>query len=90
MVPDHPQDKDWLPARDYFEEGKELVFFADRKDLLDKCGYYLAHEDERRQIAGRMRRRALGEHTCTVAAERVLSEWRKVLRRSGGIGMGQV
>ncbi|MGN0373930.1 MAG: DUF3880 domain-containing protein [Butyrivibrio sp.] len=35
----------------YFENGKNLVYFTDKNDLLRKIDYYLEHEDERREIA---------------------------------------
>ena len=35
----------------YFENGKDLVYFTDKNDLLRKIDYYLEHEDERREIA---------------------------------------
>lgn len=35
----------------YFEEGTDLVCFDDEHDLVGKAVYYLAHEEERRQIA---------------------------------------
>lgn len=34
-----------------FEVGKEIVLFESEEDLLEKIDYYLAHEEERRQIA---------------------------------------
>jgi len=36
---------------EYFEDGKELVLFESEKDLLDKIGYYLEHEELRKEIA---------------------------------------
>lgn len=35
----------------YFEEGKDLVCFDGVDDLREKAGYYLEHEEERREIA---------------------------------------
>ena len=79
MVLDHPEDKDWLPVREYFAEDKEIVLFKDRKEMLEKCRYYLAHEEERREIAHNMHERALRERTCRVGAEAILDYWRHLL-----------
>ena len=35
----------------YFENGKDLVYFESRDDLLKKVEYYLAHDEERMEIA---------------------------------------
>ena len=34
-----------------FIEGKEIVMYRSLKDLMEKCEYYLKHEDERKAIA---------------------------------------
>ena len=36
---------------EYFEAGKDLETYSSEKELLEKCRYYLEHEEERMQIA---------------------------------------
>lgn len=36
---------------DYFEIGKDLEAYSSLDELIDKCTYYLQHEEERKQIA---------------------------------------
>ncbi len=36
---------------EYFENGRELVWFESPEDMLDKADYYLSHDIEREQIA---------------------------------------
>jgi len=48
---------------EFFEEGKEIVCFDTKEEMLEKIRYYLAHEDKRRQIAEAARQRVLREHT---------------------------
>jgi len=82
MIADHAPQKDWESARAYFEEDKEVVFFHTADKLVERCRYYLAHPEERREIARNMYRRALRERTCKAGAETVLSKWRELLTRS--------
>lgn len=54
------------PAEDlgrYLSDGKELAFFESNDDLVERVQYYLAHDDERRQIAQAGHDRVLREHT---------------------------
>ena len=36
---------------DYFEIGKDIETYCSLEELIDKCNYYLKHEDERNKIA---------------------------------------
>lgn len=57
-----------------FEEGREIACFSGPEELLDKCRYYLAHDEERRRIAaGGRRRLTAGRHTMRDRAEDILS-----------------
>jgi spore maturation protein CgeB len=48
---------------DLFEEGKEVITFADRHELEHQIDYYLQHPAERNTIALAARKRALTDHT---------------------------
>lgn len=55
----------------FFKPGEETITFDDVADLRKKTAYYLAHEDERWEIAQRARARALHEHTYEHRARQV-------------------
>lgn len=40
-----------IELEEYFENGKELVWFDSQEDILDKAEYYLKHDSEREKIA---------------------------------------
>lgn len=42
-----------------FTEGEEAAYFENHAELLDKCRYYLSHEDERKKIADAGLRRCI-------------------------------
>ncbi len=42
---------------EFFEEGKEIVIYYNMTDLVEKVDYYLAHEEERCQIARKGRKK---------------------------------
>lgn len=63
------------PRRDlqrFFRIGDEMVVFEDAADLKARIAYYLAHEEERREIAARARARVLAEHTYEHRVRQVL------------------
>lgn len=47
----------------YYENGKEVVFFDGRDDLIKKVRYYLTHESERAAIAQAGYERTMRDHT---------------------------
>jgi spore maturation protein CgeB len=57
---------------DVFKPGVEIVTFDTKQDLKDKVDHYLAHPDERKEIAKRAQRRAHAEHTYA-------HRWQKML-----------
>jgi len=56
----------------YFVPGEEMIAFTDADDLKRKVAYYLAHPDERNEVAARGRARALREHTYDHRVRQVL------------------
>lgn len=46
-----------------FEEGKEMVAYFDQQDLIDKCAFYLEHDDIRRKIAEAGQKRVCLDYT---------------------------
>jgi spore maturation protein CgeB len=48
---------------EFFEPDKEIIFFHNPEDLIEKARYYLAHDAERERIRQTGLRRALAEHT---------------------------
>lgn len=49
--------------RDYYEDGKEIVIFKGVDDMIEKCKYYLSHNDDRVAIAAAGFKRTLREQT---------------------------
>jgi spore maturation protein CgeB len=66
------QIADWKPALpDLFEPEREIVTFRTQKELKEKVDYYLAHPEERREIADRAYARAHREHTYEKRLEKM-------------------
>jgi len=55
----------------YFEIGKEIICYEDKKDLLDKIKYFLNNEREMKKIRAAARERSLREHTWDKRFEKV-------------------
>ena len=52
-----------LELSDFFENGKDLVYYESREDMLRKADYYLEHESERREIARSGREKVIKHHS---------------------------
>lgn len=52
--------------KEYYREGKEIVMFTTKEELLEKIQYYLKHEREREAIAERAFRRTLKDNDYVV------------------------
>ena len=48
---------------EYFDIGVDLEAYSCMEELVDKCAYYLGHEDERQQIAHNGYRKVCEQHT---------------------------
>lgn len=59
---------------EFFEPGKEVVFFGDKQDLLEKARYYLKHDAERKVIQQAGLRRARAQHTWQKRFQSVFKE----------------
>jgi spore maturation protein CgeB len=66
------QIADWKPALSgLFEPEREVVTFRTRQELKAKVDYYLAHPEERQEIADRACARAHREHTYEARLEKM-------------------
>jgi spore maturation protein CgeB len=67
------QIADWKPALpNLFEPEEEIVTFRTRHELKEKVDYYLAHPEERQEIADRAYARAHREHTYELRIRKML------------------
>lgn len=57
----------------HFIDGKDLVIYHDKNDLLAKIEYYLAHDEERAAIAENGRKKVMERHTYAQKIQQILS-----------------
>jgi len=57
----------------YFVPNEDFVFFENENDLINKCAYYLKHEDERLQIANNGYLKIKESHTYEKRIHEILS-----------------
>ena len=58
---------------DFFEIGKDLEIYSSLEDLVDKCAYYLAHDDERKAIAQSGYEKVKSMHTVQLRVAQIVS-----------------
>lgn len=63
-----------LEYMDFFENGKDYVYYDSHDDLLRKTEYYLNHEDERAQIARNGHEKAVKFHSYEMRMEFILDK----------------
>jgi spore maturation protein CgeB len=85
------QIADWKPALpDLFEPEQEIVTFRTQQELKEKVDYYLAHPEERREIADRAYARAHNEHTYERRLEKMFETLRLGHERLVAVGESEV
>ncbi|MDD3369562.1 MAG: glycosyltransferase [Lachnospiraceae bacterium] len=57
---------------EYFIPGEDLVLYESQTDLLEKCAYYLKHEDERQAIAANGYEKVKAMHTYQIRIAQLL------------------
>lgn len=57
---------------DLFQDGRHLATFQTRDELLERVGYYLQHDDERKAIAEAGQAEVLAHHTYRCRGEQIL------------------
>jgi spore maturation protein CgeB len=61
-----------------FDTEKEIIYYKDEADLLEKIGYYLENDDERRKIAERGMEAVKRKHTFKHRAETILADIKEI------------
>ena len=70
---------------DFFVENKDLVCFDGEKDLVEKTLYYLAHEEERKQIARNGHEKVKKFHTYQIRLKEIIETIETPVRDVFGI-----
>lgn len=59
---------------EYFENGKDLVYYESLDDMEQKADYYMAHEDERISIANNGLKNVMEKHSYIDRVEKILQK----------------
>ena len=63
---------------EHFEPGHDLETYSSMEELADKCAYYLAHEEQRKKIAGNGYEKVKKYHTYEIRVQELLERIKKV------------
>lgn len=58
----------------HFEEGVHFASYTSLEEAMEKCDYYIAHDDQRRKIAENAKEIMLKEHTFEIRLAQMLAE----------------
>jgi spore maturation protein CgeB len=56
----------------FFTPGEDYVYYESRTDFMDKIGYYLEHEDERKAIAENGHAKVKAKHTYELRLREII------------------
>ena len=56
----------------HFVPGEDYIYYESRTDLLDKIGYYLKNDAERKEIAENAHKKVAQEHTFDIRVEQII------------------
>ena len=56
----------------FFTPGEDFIYYESRQDLMDKAGYYLEHEDERKKISESALKKMRDGHTLEQRLEEIM------------------
>ena len=63
--------------KELFGDNPPFIAYRSKRDLLKKIEYYLSHEDEREEIAGKGRQEAINKHTYLHRMEEIIETVKK-------------
>lgn len=73
-----------------YEDGKEIVYYYSREDLMDKIAYWLPREEERKQIGWEAYQRTLRDHTYTHRVKQLMAKVEELIGAKDGSQLHQV
>jgi len=69
-----PKEQDTMPIVDFFKENKEIIFFENEYDLIQKASIFLKNKEKREQIAESAYNKFLTSYGIEKAAQSILEK----------------